>query len=99
MKFKFVYTGVVYEIPKRMRPSLVRYIEKGVPAGNFLTAVFENDLSNAVGYADKENMLNIPAYVHFLYNYAPSKCWGSKEKVKKWVSEHRKALSGAAQRV
>ena len=76
-----------YYVPPRMMGGLRRYIEHGVPAGSFLMAVVENDLKNAVGRADEENLTNLPAYVYFLYNEAPGGCWGSQEKVERWIGQ------------
>ena len=88
-KFTFI-RGKIYTIPKRMRPSLLRYIEKGVSVGHFLTAVLENNLVNAIGYADEENLDNLPAYTNYLYNYAPMDCWGTAKKVKDWIETKSK---------
>jgi hypothetical protein len=63
------------------------WADNGRPCGGFLTAVFENKLSEAVSRADFENMRAIPAIVAYLYNEIPGNCWGSPEKVKNWC-EH-----------
>lgn len=64
--------------------SLDAYIGLGVPLGGFLTAVVENNLSEAVGQADSQNAPLLRDYVMYLYNECPSMCWGSREKVKLW---------------
>ena len=46
-------------IPEHMLQSLNLYVKKGVPVGDFLTAVLSNDLFEAVGRADNDN--NVPA--------------------------------------
>jgi len=74
-----------WHIPERMMDGLCRYIEEHCPVGDFLTAVLSNDLTEAVNLADDENMANLPAYVVYLYNIAPSQCWGSREKVSAWL--------------
>jgi len=74
-----------FYIPKRMMGSIDRYINQKIKPGDFLTAVISNDLKEAVGRADDENMRNLPAYVAFFYNHAPASCWGSKEKMKLWL--------------
>jgi len=35
--------------------------------------------------ADSENIKVLPAIVEFLYNNIPLGCWGSWEKVRKWL--------------
>ena len=74
-----------FYIPERMIGGIRRYIEQGISPGSFLTAVIENNLSEAVGRADDENQRNLPAFVAYFYNEAPSPCWGSPEKRKAWM--------------
>lgn len=71
-------------IPDYMMDGLTRWIEDAVWPGHFLTAVLQNDLSEAVNHADGENLKNLAAYVGYLYNVAPSACWGSEKKMRAW---------------
>ena len=82
-----------FHIPDRMMGGLQRWIELGVPPGNFLSAVLTNDLAKACGRADDENIENLPAYIVYLYNEAPSQCWGSVEKVQAWKETKNDPLS------
>jgi len=75
-----------FYIPDRMMPGLRAYVDARVPTGDFLRACLENNLRNACGQADDENLANIPAYAAWLYNEAPGRCWGSKEKVDAWLA-------------
>ncbi len=79
------YTFRQFAIPRYMLDPLLRYIEHGEPPGDFLTAVICNDLFKACGRADDFNLANLPAYTAYLYNEAPSECWGSKEKMQAWI--------------
>lgn len=72
-------------IPDHMRAALRRYIALGIPPGSFLEAVLSNDLKNAFGRADDENRRRLFEWVRFLYNYAPTGCWGSPDTVKDWI--------------
>ena len=83
------YTFREFYIPDRMMGGLIRYIENGIAPGDFLTAVICNDLNGAVGNADDENVRNLPAYIGYLYNEAPSACWGSLEKMLNWMDEFK----------
>ena len=71
--------------------SMEGYIEHGWEVGGFLYAVLTNDLFEAVGRADHVNRLLLPAIVSWIYNEAPSACWGDKDRVKTWMEEHRDA--------
>jgi hypothetical protein len=82
------YTFSGFYIPDNMMAGLRRYIDHGVAPGNFLSAVLQNNLKEAVGRADRENMQNLPAYVGFLYNEAPALCWGSPEQFNGWLAMH-----------
>ena len=75
-----------YYIPERMMGGIKRYVENHIEPGHFLTAVFQNNLSEAVGRADEENMANLPAYAAYLYNEVPSSCHGSPENVRQWLN-------------
>lgn len=82
MKFPFNYD----DLP--LKRSVDRYIETGLPVGDFLTGVLTNDLGKACRHADSRNLPMIPVYWNYLYNRAPTGCYGSKEKHDIWV-EHR----------
>lgn len=75
-----------YEIlPAHMRDVMQRYIENRLEPGGFLRAVLENDLVGSVMRADEINLERMYDYCLFLYNEAPSICWGSPEKVQAWL--------------
>ena len=80
-----VYRYRDWYVPPRMMASIRRYVEKKHPVGEFLTAVLEGNLFEAMSRADDENMANIPAFTAYLYNEVPSMCYGNKEKVKAWL--------------
>ncbi len=86
-KFDQLYTFQNFYIPERMQDSITHYIEDGYAPGSFLTAIICNNLRMAVEQADAENLNNLPAYVDFFYNHAPMGCWGSKERMEKWIKE------------
>lgn len=75
-----------FRIPEHMVGAVRRYLEDHKSPGSFLEAVISNDLSEAVGAADIENLENLPAYVMFFYNEAPGNCWGTKDKYLKWIA-------------
>ena len=74
-------------LPAHMQGGMRAYIEDKIPPGGFLRAVLANDLTGAFGRADHINVHRIRDYVDFLYNEAPSSCWGSEEKVSAWLKE------------
>ena len=76
------------KIPERLHDGLTNYLEHHVPCGDFLTAILENDLREACGRADDENMWLIPVIVAYLYNEAPSTSWGSLGKVRDWLAKY-----------
>lgn len=65
--------------------SLLSYINDRTPGGHFVNALLRNDLKGVFYNADSENSELVRDYVRFLYNYAPEKCWGSKDKFDAWV--------------
>lgn len=72
-----------------MVSALNRYAQMRCPVGGFLTALLSNDLKEACGRADDDNLHNIPALVAYCYNELPSPCWGSPEKVANWLNAGR----------
>ena len=74
-------------IPDYMRGGLQRYFEQGIPPGDFLMAVLENNLQEAFLRADDTNKNIIGDYVRWLYWEAPGNSWGSPEKVQAWIEK------------
>lgn len=72
-----------------LRGAMQRYIEQGLDPGHFLTAVLRNDLVDAFGRADIYNERLLHDIVQWVYNEAPSNCWGSDEKVREWFASFR----------
>lgn len=90
------FEGQYSVIPPRMREAIVAYIRDGVMPGNFLTAVICNDLRNAVGHADEENLPLLKLYTQWFYNLAPSSCVGTRGNMNDWC--HDSGLIGRATR-
>ena len=80
------YSFQNWYIPERMMGGIQRYVEQHIPPGDFLSAVISNNLREAYGRADEENLANLPAYVAYFYNEAPSNCWGSPERLREWLA-------------
>lgn len=76
-----------FHIPEYMMDSIKRYIEDGIQPGSFLTAVIQNNFSQACFRADDENIHNLPAYAAYFYNEVSFESWGSKEKMEKWIKK------------
>lgn len=72
-------------IPDYMQEGLLSYIEQHTEPGGFLRAILENDLLRACDRADHTNLWLLPVYVSYLYSCVPGGCWGSPEKVAKWL--------------
>ena len=80
-------------LPATLQEGILRYLDKGIPPGHFLTAVITNNLFDAVGRADKNSLEALPDIVKFFYNHTPSSCWGSEEKMLKWQRSATGGLS------
>lgn len=72
-------------LPIGLAGAMQRYIENRIPPGHFLTAVLSNDLSEACGRADDDNRHRLFEIVSWVYNEAPSACWGSPQRVAEWL--------------
>src|SRR5262245_54748038 len=73
-------------VPEHLHDGRVLYLLYHLPPGGFLTAVLSNNLREAIGRADDASAAGLPAIVKFLYNNAPSTCWGSEEYVAEWLA-------------
>jgi len=71
-------------IPSHMRGGIARYVLKGIPPGQFLTALLENDFMEAAGRADMQNLANLDKWATFLYNFVPTACRGDDQAVRDW---------------
>lgn len=67
------------------------YIEHGVKPSSFLTAVLENNLMEAIGRGDYDNINRLSQICTFVYNELPVHCWGSVDNVSDWMYAVRKA--------
>lgn len=73
-------------IPAATLDGIRNYVLLRVPPGGFLSAVLANDLFGAVGRADVGNHAALEAICEFIYNYCPWLCWGSPERIKRWLA-------------
>ncbi len=72
-------------IPSSTLEGIYDYVLHHHCQGGFLTAVFDNDLFEAVTAADKENLARLVDICRFVYYYTPAKCRGSEKKVEAWL--------------
>jgi hypothetical protein len=79
---------IKYELlPEHLRGGMRRYIEQGVPPGQFLQAVLRNDFAEAVVAADDANLAAILGIARFMHNEVPRSVWGSRETVDAWLAK------------
>ena len=74
-----------HDIPPLVLRAIINYVEKGYRPGSFLSAVLEDRLCDAVMLADENSLAAIKQILWVLHNEAPSRCWGSPEKVIAWL--------------
>ena len=82
------------ELPEGLQGGMKRYIEDGISTGHFLTAVLSNDLLGAVSRADGTNIKLLPEIVRWIYNEAPSNCWGTAKQVQAWQGTVKEFTGG-----
>jgi len=74
-------------LPDYMAEPTRLYIEEGLQPGDFLFALFSNDFMSVMGRADETNRTMHKEWSMFLFNEAPSPCYGSIELVKAWIEK------------
>jgi hypothetical protein len=73
-------------IPPDLIDSLHRYAgEDRVETGGFLRACLENDFAGACARAKGPAVAALPAIASFIFNELPDRCWGSRNKVNRWL--------------
>jgi hypothetical protein len=82
---KFITHDEYRIIPLATLRAMFNYAYRGFNPGGFLTAVFTNDLINAVNRADANNIVALGAIVKLMYNELPADCWGNSAIVLSWV--------------
>lgn len=84
-------------IPRYTKASIDRYVDSGTPTAGFLHAVLSNDLFEAAAKADENNRPLLADICKYIYNYTPSVCYGSPEKVTAWLKFHEEKPEEARQ--
>ena len=79
-----------YSIKKSVLDSLDRYVNDKIPTGGFLEAVLCNNLMEAVGRADDDNLRNLYTICMYVRWEIPHNCHGSPEKVRAWLGVEEK---------
>lgn len=69
------------------KETIDNYVKHGIPTGGFMEAVLCNDLKEAIGRADAENLRDIKEIVSYVYWEIPANCHGSPEKVREWIAK------------
>ena len=72
-------------IPPLILRGLERYRDERIPVGPFLTAVLENNLSEAVVRADPDSYAALREIVQWVYWEMPAPAWGSPAHVAAWL--------------
>jgi hypothetical protein len=78
-------------ISKELETQLEKYVEDHTKPCLFLVAVLANDLMRAAGLAQNDDIM---ACCDYIYNKVPMTCWGSYEKVNKWLNVARCPIHG-----
>ena len=68
------------------KESLDRYVNRGIPTGQFLRAVLCNNLVGAFSFGDDENLRDLHQIVMYVANQLPLQCWGSTQMVDDWIA-------------
>ena len=84
------YTFRGLTLPDELEASIRRYVDHGIPTGDFLQACIENDLSGACARADEQNWPLIPVIVAYLRNECPAYCWGFNGAFQRWLEVKQK---------
>lgn len=71
-------------LPERHRETARLYVEHGCTPGSGWEAMLSNDL-RAIIMVDAETAADMRQIYRWLVNHAPSRAWGSIERVREWI--------------
>lgn len=74
-------------VPEHLHDGLADFIMHGIRTGSFLEACISNDLKEACSRADTTCRYALVEIISFLYNDAPSPCWGSPKHYEDWIGQ------------
>ena len=80
------FVGQYAKIPLAIQTGLVNYITHRRPTCMFLRKILTNRL-DAVLFADEESVAGIREIYLWVYNNAPSNCWGDDFDYRAWINE------------
>ena len=76
-----------WKVPLHSRKTIERYLEYGIEPGGFLTALFSDNLTDTVRYADEANVKSLVQWTMFVFWELPHEAVGSKEKVQAHIEK------------
>lgn len=77
---------ISYELlPEHMRDGARRYIEDGIPPGDFMLAVLTNNFKEALLRADRVNLYCLTFWANWLTMECPWLAQGSEAAVRGWI--------------
>lgn len=93
---KFENSFLHFDVGDEFKDELYNYVILGLEPGSFHWALFANDMISACLRSHPANSWSyIQETGKWLYHEAPSECWGSYDKVKKWLTlpnDERRAI-------
>jgi hypothetical protein len=71
-------------IPDWVRSEIDEWAAIATWPGTFVEAVLKNELNEAFALSTEEDLPALHSIVAYVYNYVPSPCWRSREKMTAW---------------
>lgn len=75
-------------IPANIKVSIDDYVDHGHPVGGFVYHVMCDDLFEAAFRADENSLTCLAGICRYVFNFTPSPCWASAQKVDEWRRRH-----------
>ena len=87
-------------LPDRTKEAIDLYVSDGVDPGYFLQSVLENNLMEAVGFADETNRDALFEICYYVHDQTPLACHGSAYIYRRWmeIKEHDRSTAGPSDR-
>lgn len=80
---EFSFRTFLVELPQQAE--LLAYINNRKKPSPFVLGILAMDPVAITIQGNQRQLENLPAYLHYLHENAPDKCWGCIEKVQEWL--------------
>lgn len=77
----------IYKLEDNAIEKFDNFYKKGIVDSKFFWALFCNDFIGVIRFANAFQLIHLPAYAVYLHDNIPHICWGTKNRVERWIKK------------